>query len=238
MTINLDNWKLNLPIDKAGGYSGKAIEIDPIPSDYQCRPFYYKDAPGSIYLSASVECAKTSKNTKYARAELSEQINGKDARWKIKQGGLLYVKMSALLVPTTDKGKAGRIVIGQIHGPDDELCRLYYDNGQMYFYDDKAGLKKKETKFVLLDKNKKPTDIPLADEFSYWIEVSKGSLSVKVNSQGNIYEASEKISSFWTDKECYFKAGCYLQVGKPGSGAGTVGFGKGAVKISEIEVSH
>ncbi len=230
--INYNDWKLTLPIDSKGGFaSGKAIEVKPLKADYSKPPYYYKE-DDAIIFSVPANGATTS-GSKYPRSELREMSDGKEASWKISDGGTLSATLSVESLPTTKDGKPGRIVIGQIHGPDDELCRLYYDNGKLYFYDDKAGEKKKETKFDL--KNK---PIPLHEPFGYIIMVADNKLTVTAIYNGEIVSVSEETSSFWKDKPLYFKAGVYSQVGKIGSSAGTTGTGIASARFYDIALSH
>jgi hypothetical protein len=136
-------------------------------------------------------------------------------------------------LPVVGSGK-GRVVIGQIHGPDDELCRLYYDNGQLYFYDDKSGPSQKELQYVLKSSSGASTNIPLNAPFEYSIVVANNALVVSAKYNGVTYSAADPISSFWPGKALYFKAGVYVQVGKPGSGAGTTGTGQGKVSFYKL----
>jgi len=237
MTIDLTNWSWTGPIDKDGKFKGTASIVKPIPKGFQKSPYFVQDDNG-ITFAAVVEGATTS-GSNYARSELRELINGKEAAWKTDKDCSLEATLKVLEVPTKSKDKKpGRIVIGQIHGPKDELCRLYYDNGEIYFYDDKAGPSKKETKFELVDANGVTSNIKLGEQFEYTIKVSAGRLSVSVKHGLNVYNASEIIGPFWKGKACYFKAGVYLGVGKEGSGAGTVGTGKGIAQFNRIEVKH
>lgn len=229
--IDLTDWKLTLPLDSKGGMSGEAVEIKPLKQDYS-HPKYFIRNGDSITFVAPVDGATTS-GSKYARSELREMKGTERAAWKIKEGGILKSTLYIEEVPVKKDGKPGRIVIGQIHGSSNELCRLYYDNGQIYFYDDKAGSSKKETKFEL--KNK---PIPLNDEFEYEIKVASGELTVTVINDGEAWVAKEKIGSYWTNDPLYFKAGVYLGVGKPGSGAGTTGAGQGRATFSNIAFAH
>jgi len=197
--INYNDWKLTLPIDSKGKFtSGKAMEIKPLKPDYSKPPYYYKE-DGAIVFSTPADGA-TTPGSKYPRSELREMSGGKEASWKISDGGTLSATLSVESLPTTKDGKPGRIVIGQIHGPDDELCRLYYDNGALYFYDDKATSKQKETKFEL--KNK---PIPLHEPFGYIITVADNQLTVTAIYDGETVSAFEKISSFWKDKPLYLR---------------------------------
>src|SRR3990170_1487990 len=48
---------------------------------------------------------------------------------------------------TGSDGAVGRMVVGQIHGQDAELTRLYWDNGTVYFVNDHAGSTGQEAAF-------------------------------------------------------------------------------------------
>lgn len=234
--IDLSNWKLTLPVDSKGGFNGSAKEVKELSEKFNYPP-YFINKDGYISFECPVEGA-TTKGSKYPRCELRERKNNKDFYWKIKDTGFLSATVAITQLPKTNKGDFGRIVIGQIHGPDDELCRLYYDNGELYFYDDKAGSKKKETKFTLFDELGNPSRIPLNDPFVYIIEVDDNKLTVTADYKSVTYTASETISSFWKEKKLYFKSGVYCQVGKKGSKAGAIGSGVAAATFYQIRVSH
>lgn len=157
--IDFSQWKLTLPVDNVGGFDGVAREVKPLTADFDYPPYYEKVSDGIIF-SAPTDGATTS-GSHYPRCELREMINGKEAAWRPKLPGKLACTLKVLEVPTRSDNKPGRIVIGQIHGKSNELCRLYYDKGQLYFYDDKAGSSKKETKFVLKDADGNFTSIPI-----------------------------------------------------------------------------
>lgn len=232
--FNLKIWKITLPIDSAGGFSGTAMEVKPIPTTYQRAPYFYTGADGAMVFMAPVEGARTS-GSKYPRSELRElKPDGSLAAWSVRDGGALHATVAVNELPVTSSGAKGRVVVGQIHGPDDELCRLYYDNGKIYFYDDKAGAGLQETQFVLKNASGAVTNIPLNAKFDYAIVVDGNYLTVSVVHQGITYSASDMISSFWPGKPLYFKAGAYVQVGKPGSGAGTTGSGRGQVSFYKL----
>lgn len=216
--IDLTNWKLT---------DGRAKEYFPIAGDYP--PYFYNKSDSITFSVAAGD--KTTKGSHYPRSELREMVGGKKAAWKITDNRSLKAVLAINEVPITTSGKQGRIVIGQIHGKDNELCRLYYDNGKVYFYDDRAGSKKKETKFDL--KNRL---IPLNQPFAYSIEVKNGELTVIVAYEGEAFVASEKIGSYWTKDSLYFKAGVYCQVGRVGGEASTQGTGKATATFFNIEL--
>lgn len=235
--FNLLPWKITLPIDANGSMSGTAVEVKSLGSankTYQKSPYFFTASDGAMVFMAPVEGATTS-GSHYPRSELRELTAAQaNAAWTVSQGGTLQAELSVNEVPKTSAGAQGRVVIGQIHGPDDELCRLYYDNGRLYFHDDKAGSSLKETEFVLKSAAGAETSIPMNAKFSYKIEVANNKLTVSAVFNGISYSAVDAISSFWPGKALYFKAGVYVQVGKAGSGAGTTGSGKGQVSFYQL----
>jgi hypothetical protein len=234
LNFDLSLWKLTLPVDANGQSNGTAIEIKPIASTYQHPLYFFSAADGAMTFMAPTDGATTS-GSHYPRSELRELMSsGANAAWTIEQGGTLSATLTVNEVPVAASGKSGRVVIGQIHGPDDELCRLYYDNGQLYFYDDKSGPAQIEVQYILKSSSGAATNIPLNAQFDYSIVVANGSLVVSVRHDGITYSATEPISSFWRGQALYFKAGVYVQVGKPGSGAGTVGTGQGKVSFYKL----
>lgn len=232
--FNLSLWKLTLPIDSSGGFSGTAIEIKPISKTYEIDPYFYTAADGAMVFSAPTEGATTS-GSHYPRSELREMTSSySNAAWTIDQGGTLAATLAVNEVPTTSAGGKGRVIVGQIHGPNDELCRLYYDNGVMYFHDDKAGSSQTETQFLLRSSTGAQSNIPLNAKFGYVIRATSQTLTVSVTYGGVTYTAVDPISAFWPGKGLYFKAGIYVQVAKPGSGAGTTGTGLGRASFYQL----
>ena len=232
--FDLSVWKLTLPVDGSGQFSGVAVEVKPLASTYQNALYFYSAADGAMTFMAPTEGATTS-GSHYPRSELRELTSsGANAAWTVEQGGSLSATLAVNEVPLATTGKNGRVVIGQIHGPNDELCRLYYDNGQLYFYDDKSGANQNELQYILKSSTGATTSIPLNAPFDYTIVVANGSLVVSARHGGTTYSATEPITSFWRGQALYFKAGVYVQVGKPGSGAGTVGTGRGKVSFYKL----
>ena len=231
--FDLSLWKITLPVDQNGGTSGVAAEVKSISSSFQEPPFFYTGKDGAMVFSAPTDGA-TTKGSHYPRSELRELTkSGGNAAWTVAEGGTLSATLAVNQLPVATNGKS-RVVIGQIHGPDDELCRLYYDNGVIFFVDDKAGPDLKETQFVLKSSSGATTKIPLNSKFSYTIKATSEKLTLTVEHNGTIYTASEPISSFWPGKALYFKAGVYVQVAKAGSGAGNTGTGFGTVSFYKL----
>jgi Alginate lyase len=148
---------------------------------------------------------------------------------------ILESEFTILEFPKTDDGSLGCVIIGQIHGPEDELVRFYVDGatGEAYFVDDKAGPKRKETKFSLVDAGGRKTKVRIGDRVRRRIEVRDRVLTVTAVVNGRTYSASEPLSAFWANKPCYFKDGVYnavhaldVEEGVRGAGRARVAFHK------------
>lgn len=220
--FDLSNWKITLPVDSKGGTSGVAVEVKNL-IGYEDSKYFYDAPDGAMVFSAMADGATTS-GSKYARSELRE-MNGSDrAAWKLSEGGTMTATLEVDKVPQKDGGP-GKIVIGQIHGQDEELVRLYYENGKVYFVNDRAGSNNDETTFALKDASGKEPNISLNEKFSYKIDAKGDALTVEVYADGQTYTSTSKINSVWQSDSFYFKAGAYLGVNEgTGSGSGQVSF--------------
>ncbi|MFK0383020.1 polysaccharide lyase family 7 protein [Agrobacterium sp. NPDC090273] len=233
--IDLSRWKVTLPVNEQGVRSGEGDAVELKMLKGLSVPPYFDVQQNSITFVAPTNGART-KGSNYPRSELREMDGkGDEYEWQVGDGGRLSATLKVDQLPKANGDLPARVVIGQIHGPDDELCRLYYtDKGELYFIDDKAGDDHEETVFRLVSAKGKEPKIPLGASFSYVIDANAERLSVTVSYKGVDYVGVDPISSFWPGKSLYFKAGAYLQVGKPGSKAGTVGQGQGSVTFTAI----
>lgn len=231
--FDLSQWKLTLPVDAAGGVTGKAAEV--MPSQLTAAPGYssswfYSEADGSMAFWAPHNGARTG-GAKYPRSELREMLDPNDdgVNWTIATNSVLIATLRVTQVPNT-----GKIVIGQIHGyGPGPLIKVQYE----YSASTKTG------KVVALI-NAVPdasdpmrytlaSNVKLGARFSYQIKVwnSRGvsTLSATVNSGAGV---SWPINAAWGGVPMYFKAGSYPQ--EAGSSA-TVG---GAVQFYVLAASH
>ncbi|MBB4000243.1 polysaccharide lyase family 7 protein [Aureimonas pseudogalii] len=129
MTFNSDhfdltNWKLTLPVDAGNGFGGTAVEVKKLVG-YEGNHFY-DAADGAMVFRADVAGATTS-GSKYARSELREMQGSDRAAWTLAEGGTMTATLKVDAVPVRSDGSEGRVVIGQIHGEDEELVRLYWE---------------------------------------------------------------------------------------------------------------
>ncbi|WP_201864064.1 polysaccharide lyase family 7 protein [Microvirga soli] len=220
--FNLSNWKITLPVDQSGTLSGTAVEVQNL-SGYKNSKYFYTGSDGAMVFYAPVDGA-TTKGSSYARSELREMNASEKAAWDLSKGGFMGATLEVDAAPNRD-GVGGRLVVGQIHGQDDELVRLYWENGTVYFVNDQAGASNSETKFTLKDSGGATPDVSLNEKFSYTINAKGSTLEVDVYADGKVYESSTTINSVWQSDTFYFKAGAYLGANESnGSGAGQASF--------------
>jgi hypothetical protein len=220
--FNLSNWKITLPVAQNGSLSGTAVEVQNL-SGYRNSKYFYTGSDGAMVFYAPVDGA-TTKGSSYARSELREMNGGEKAAWNLSKGGFMSATLEVDAAPNRD-GIGGRLVVGQIHGQDDELVRLYWENGTVYFVNDQAGPSNSEAKFTLKDSGGATPDVSLNEKFSYTINAKGSNLEVEVYADGKVYESSSKINSVWQSDTFYFKAGAYLGANESnGSGAGQASF--------------
>lgn len=246
ITINPDQWKLTLPTDKNGGTTGTAHEIKGEElNSFSNKDYYFDKTSGQLVMTSSVDAARTSENTKYGRMELRERIDGEDAGWRVHEGGALSATLSVDAMSEEKDGDASRVVVGQIHGKDDELTRLYYDSdGEVYFANEITGSDGEERLFNFENAAGERPNIGLGEEWSYKIEVKDGKLDVAVEVDGEVFTAvptdgvdPADISEKWEDDTFYFKAGVYNQVNTI-DGHEAEGTGATTASFSALDVGH
>jgi len=230
VNFDLTNWRLTLPIDSAGLFLGTAVEVQNL-AGYLQPKYFYTGPDGAMVFNAPVD-GTTSSGSHYARSELREMNGTVRAAWRLDQGGYMSATLEVDKIPTLTDGTQGKLVIGQIHGQTDELVRLYWDKGSIYFVNDHAGVDDKETKFVLLDASGNTPDVSIDEKFSYSIEAQQDTLVVKVYSDGHVYSSTTQINNIWDVDTLYFKAGAYLGVNE------TQGVGEGQTSFYALNFNH
>jgi hypothetical protein len=219
----LRNWKITLPTDASGNFARTAVEVKNL-SGYQNASYFYTGSDGAMVFRAPVEGATTS-GSRYARSELREMKGSERAAWKLAQGGVMSATLEVDTAPTLFSGKVGRVVIGQVHGQDKELVRLYWESNTIYFKNDQAGGGNKELRFDLKDAAGRKSNVSLDERFSYSIKAKGDFLEVVVRADGTVYKSQTRINDVWDADKFYFKAGVYLGVNETqGTGHGQTSF--------------
>ncbi|WP_422105488.1 polysaccharide lyase family 7 protein [Winogradskyella sp.] len=252
--IDLSHWKVTLPVtnDRGKPYEIEPPEILDFASNEIARPYMYIDSTkGAIVFHAMPTASKT-KNTKYTRSELREQMvpGDNNVNWTFKDGAYMKGKLAMDEVTRDDEGKYHRVIIMQIHGrltneqrdligEDDNnappILKIYWDKGKV----------RVKTK-VLKNINAVEPEILHEDawgddegfnfeeevgfrKFTLEVKVSDGKMVIGLN--GNEYKVYENIHmKKWGVFENYFKAGNYFQTRDEGAYA--------KVRYYELEVSH
>lgn len=252
--IDLSHWKVTLPVnnDKGKPYEISPPEIHDFALIDVAKPFMYIDSlKGAIVFHAMPTSSKT-KNTKYTRSELREQMvpGDNNVNWKFSDGAYMKGKIAMEASTKDANGKYHRTIIMQIHGrltneqrdligEDDNnappILKIYWDNG-------KIRVKTKLLKNInapdkaILFENAWDNDEGFNFEeevgfrkFILEVKVSDGKMVIVLNKNEYIVYESIHIKR-WDIFENYFKAGNYFQSRDEGS------FSK--VSFYELEVSH
>lgn len=232
-TFSIANW--NVTTVEQDTITGNAKTYFDLIQDQ--NQYFYESSDGYFVFRAPVEGAST-KNSAYTRSELRElNDDGSRAAWTLQEGGTMTATLRVDETPTLANGEGGRFIIGQVHGGNDELVRLYYDDGQVYFRNEIAiGSGVEETFYVQSSAGDRP-EISLGEEFSYLIDVKGDDLVVKIFADGIEYASTTKIHDAWQDNEFYFKAGVYNGVSSD-PGAWTYGDGASQVSFKAIDIGH
>lgn len=228
--LNLTNWKITLPVDVNGGITGKAAEITNL-KGYEHSKYFFDSPDGGVTFRAMVDGATTG-GTKYARSELREMKGTERAAWDLKEGGTMTATLKIDEAPTKNDGTVGRFIVGQIHGKEEELIRMYWENGKVYFVNDIYGPKADNTTFQLYDSEGKTPNVSIGEHFSYKIDAFGDKMKVDVFADGKTYTNTMDVHPIWQTDLFYFKAGVYLGVNE------TQGTGAGQATFYGLDFSH
>ncbi|MEP3389114.1 MAG: polysaccharide lyase family 7 protein [Reichenbachiella sp.] len=247
--IDLSHWKVTLPI-------GKPLEVSPpeildYANNELLKPYMYNDSTdGSLVFFATP--GATTRNTKYSRCELREQMKpGENSvNWTFEQGGRLKGTLAVVDISKQSNGKFDRTIVMQIHGrltneqrefigqKDNNappILKIYWDKGYIR-------VKTKVLKDLTADDKQILSkeawgddpgyNFPLKvgnDPFTLEVLVSQGRMEVILNEKyAKVYQNVHMRR--WGIFENYFKAGNYLQSKDPAA------FAK--VKYYNLEVDH
>ena len=228
--INLNNWKVTLPI-------GKPTEVAPpeilsYATNETLKPFFYNDSIKGALVFYTYPDASTA-NSSYSRTELREQMQpgSNEVNWTFAKGGGMKGTLEVAEMSKDASGNYYRTIVMQIHGrltnaqknligaADNNappMLKIYWVNGQV----------RVKTK-VLKDLNATDTEMLHEeawgddagytfpeyvgfDKFSLEVKVSNGRMEVILNEKASIVYENIHIQK-WGIFENYFKAGNYFQ---------------------------
>lgn len=245
--FDLTKWKITLPDSK------EVTEL----VGYQNPKWFFTDptSAGMVFLSPNI--GQTTANSSYTRSELREMLNAgagtkalgnnwitstSSASAKSMAGGVDGTMNALLRVDhastTGDAAKVGRLVVGQIHGPETEVIRLYYhkrpddQKGAIYFATD--SLDNKSTWVDIIggpSKLNPPNGIGLGQTWAYEIKVVGLDMTVTVTPMGTQPTVvTYKLPTGYNDQYLYFKAGVYNQ--------NNTGTAEDHAKVTFFELKH
>ena len=213
-SIDLLGWKLTLPIDAEGKFSGNAAEIPPdrLAGGYAHADLFQVGSDGTLTFWAPVIGATTD-NSDYPRSELREMLDATDesVNWRVGGSHVLTARCRVRQVPSSQK-----VIIGQIHsftGKALPLVKLQFFKGRIEALVKRSPKRGGDLKLELAKAD-------LDSDIAYEIRLDDGKLSITVNGHTqrvNILEGDPA----WAEQTFYFKAGAYCQDndGPPTEGA-------------------
>ena len=252
-TIDLSHWKVTTPaLDGSKPLEVSPPEILDYATNEALKPYMYNDSLRGAIVFHAFPSQSTTRNTKYSRSELREQMvpSENNVNWTFKQGGYMKGKLSMKEVTRDADGKYHRVIIMQIHGrltneqrdligEDDNnappMLKIYWDNG-------KIRVKTKVLKNLnctyeeMLHEEAWGNDDGFNFEqevgfrkFTLEVKVTEGKLVVVLNK--NEFKVYKNIHmQKWDIFENYFKAGNYFQTRDDGAYA--------KVNYYELEIKH
>ena len=215
--FDLRRWKLTLP-------SGHDVDPYQLNSGYSYAGAFYTDSRTGGMVFRCPNRAGTTANSQYSRTELRGMLDPTSSNakslannWTPEEGGWLKAKLRIDRVSTTGySDKVGRVVIGQIHGPETEPLRLHYrkrpgeSTGRIYAVTETIGGTSRYSPDIV--RNDKGDGIRLGETFRYSIKLSGTRLAVLIyRNDGRIHRWSTYIDSRYLGRGQYFKAGVYNQ---------------------------
>ena len=216
--FDLTHWYLTLP-------SADIVDPTTLSNGYMLGKVFYTDLLSGGMVFRCPNIAGTTTNTHYSRTELREVLDPTDSsytddanNWTTADGGRLKARLKVNRVSTTgDSYKVGRVIIGQIHGPDTEPVRLYFDKkpgeakGRLYIGSETVAGDNAFSSDIVSNKN--GDGIALGELFTYVITLKGTRLEVDiVRDKGTLVNTYIKyIDPAYKGLNLYFKAGLYNQ---------------------------
>lgn len=190
--LNLNNWKLTLPIASDGSKTALDI-LRPELDSYQNSPLFAATGDKKGVVFRAPVNGVTTGGSDYPRTELREMTdNGtEEIFWPSMEGTHTLVLEEAITAVPKNKPV---VVAGQIHGDDDDLLVIRLEYPKLYITRGGSNL-------YTLDEN-----YTLGKKFTVKFSAGGGKISVYYNNSASpVYTLDKKVN------EAYFKAGAYVQ---------------------------
>lgn len=219
--LNLQNWKLNLPIDANGTQTGSSVEIKRNKLDtFSIIPYFYNntDNTGVIFMA---NCGgATTSGSGYPRSELREMVtNGTvNANWSSSSGiHTMEIEQAVTHLPTIKK----HIVVGQIHDANDDVIVFRLEDKKLFMDHNGNDGTVLDANYILGTKFKVKFVVSNNTVYSYYNDVLKETYPI-------------------TFSGAYFKAGAYVQSSCKGAKKVTNELcdAYGEVVIYKVTVTH
>jgi hypothetical protein len=234
--FDLTRWKLTLPTDRAGNFSGPPEEIGVAALSAGYRgPYFFTDPQDGSMVFKTPSNGATGGTSSHPRCELREILpSGEQHNWTTGSEGGLHRLSAVCAVDSDSVGNGGQVSIGQIHAKDPNIPAV------MLFYDNKENqgairvhIKKKVTedsgeshRFAPVGLNVRGTHRTKPIKYELKLATDEaGHVIFTATVNGETW--SERVSDFdanaWKTATFYFKAGSYYTLAVKGCAA-TVAF--------------
>jgi hypothetical protein len=216
--IDLTNWKLTLPVDAAGGTSGRPEEIQQPRLGAYARAPYFAVRGGGVQFRAPTNGTTTS-GSRYPRSELREMAGGgaRLASWSAESGThAMVVEEAITAVPRAKR----HVVAGQIHDGEDDVVTIRLEYPRLFVDHNGTAGETLTGSYVL------------GTRFTVRIEAGEGEIRVYYDGAAAPADRLPKKGA-----GLYFKAGAYTQSNcsrEPACGPDDYG----EVVIYRLEVTH
>jgi hypothetical protein len=216
--FDLTHWYLTLP-------SSETVDPTTLSHGYTRGNTFYTDSRSGGMVFRCPNIAGTTTNSHYSRTELREMLSPLNSsatddanNWTPAMGGHMKARLRVDRVSTTgDSAKVGRVIIGQIHGPDTEPARLYFHKkpgeakGRIYLATETVGGSNSLSTDIVSNKN--GDGIALGELFTYVIALKDTRLQIDVirKSGALVNTYIRYIDPAYRGLNLYYKAGVYNQ---------------------------
>lgn len=203
--IDISGWSLKLPPQYRDDVArhGDQSSLAGVKSRY-----FRTERDGSLTFIAPADCGRGegASGTELRRWRADDATFG----WNTSLEGYLSASLRINEVPVDSFGRPAPLAIGHIRHGSRCMCRLYYDDGSLYFVDDVAGSEASAKKFVLTSFDGSPIEVPQGERFDFFIRVQMTTLHVSVIYKGRTYTAVDDLDAFWIGKTLQFSIGVHI----------------------------